>query len=228
MRVELARRVGEGLFLLPQCSAAGDQSPHLLLHARAEERMRRLRGVTEREELARRIADAVTDVLPLAETEKRSDVPLRHAVRTLHLPARADHSDEYEHAVRGYETLRAPGSAGRTVAAFSRRYGMLNRYRRVMEQYRAQGEQPTFAVETHLVRVGDVGFATNPFELFLDFGERIKARSKAVQTFMVQLAGAVAATCRRARVAGQGMARIRRATGWPRKAARCSSRAWRR
>ncbi|HHX42036.1 MAG TPA: hypothetical protein GX715_18935 [Armatimonadetes bacterium] len=205
VRVELARRVGEGLFLLPQCSAAGDQSPHLLLHARAEERMRRLRGVTEREELARRIVDAVTDVLPVAETEKHSDVPLRHAVRTLHLPARAVTRDEYEHAVREYETYERQQVPEGNVAGFSRRFRMLNRYRRVMERYRSQGEQPTFAVETHLVRVGDVGFATNPFELFLDFGERIKARSKAVQTFVVQLAGGGAAYLPTARaVAGQG------------------------
>ena len=30
--------------------------------------------------------------------------------------------------------------------------------------------------------------ATSPFELFLDYGERIKARSRAPQTFIVQLA----------------------------------------
>ncbi len=29
---------------------------------------------------------------------------------------------------------------------------------------------------------------SNPFELFLDYGLRIKARSKALQTFVVQLA----------------------------------------
>ena len=36
---------------------------------------------------------------------------------------------------------------------------------------------------------GTVAFATNPFELFLDFGNQIKARSYAEQTFLVQLAG---------------------------------------
>lgn len=30
---------------------------------------------------------------------------------------------------------------------------------------------------------------TNPFEFYLDYGLRIKARSPAVQTFIVQLAG---------------------------------------
>ena len=43
-------------------------------------------------------------------------------------------------------------------------------------------------MELHVVRLGDVAFATNRFELFLDFGIRIKARSPAVQTFLIQLA----------------------------------------
>jgi len=32
-----------------------------------------------------------------------------------------------------------------------------------------------------------VVFASNPFELFMDYGARIRARSKALQTFAVQL-----------------------------------------
>ena len=43
-------------------------------------------------------------------------------------------------------------------------------------------------VELHLLRLGDVAVATNPFELFLDYGIRIKARSKAMLTLTVQLA----------------------------------------
>jgi hypothetical protein len=43
-------------------------------------------------------------------------------------------------------------------------------------------------VELHALRLGDIAFATNPFELFLDYGLRIKARSSAHQTFVVQLA----------------------------------------
>ena len=42
------------------------------------------------------------------------------------------------------------------------------------------------------MRLGDVVLTTNPFELFLDYGIRIKARSNAILTFVVQLAnGAV-------------------------------------
>jgi hypothetical protein len=45
-------------------------------------------------------------------------------------------------------------------------------------------------MEFHVLRLGDVAIATNPFELYLDYGVRIKARSNAVLTFVVQLSGA--------------------------------------
>lgn len=41
--------------------------------------------------------------------------------------------------------------------------------------------------EFHVIRLGDIAIATNPFELFLDYGLLIKARSKAILTFLVQL-----------------------------------------
>ena len=45
----------------------------------------------------------------------------------------------------------------------------------------------TVPVEFHVLRLGDVAMATNPFELFLDYGLQIKGRSKAVLTFVSQL-----------------------------------------
>ena len=41
--------------------------------------------------------------------------------------------------------------------------------------------------EFHVIRLGDIAMATNPFELFMDYGVAMKARSKAVLTFLVQL-----------------------------------------
>lgn len=38
-----------------------------------------------------------------------------------------------------------------------------------------------------MLRLGDVAMATNPFELFLDYGIQIKGRGKAVLTFISQL-----------------------------------------
>ena len=47
----------------------------------------------------------------------------------------------------------------------------------------------TYPIELNAVRIGDVGMVTNPFELYCDYGVRIKGRSPAVQTFVVELAG---------------------------------------
>ena len=39
-----------------------------------------------------------------------------------------------------------------------------------------------------MIRIGDIAFATNRFELFMDYEQRIQARSPAEQTFIIQLA----------------------------------------
>lgn len=41
--------------------------------------------------------------------------------------------------------------------------------------------------EFHVIRLGDIAIATNPFELFMDYGVLMKSRSKAVLTLLVQL-----------------------------------------
>ena len=46
---------------------------------------------------------------------------------------------------------------------------------------------PIAPLEFHVIRLGDIAIATNPFELYLDYGIRIKARSPAMLTLLVQL-----------------------------------------
>ncbi len=203
-RLEIRKRHGEQIFVLPQVSAAGDQSPHVMFNKEAEERMLRLKGLlgetggdvrlAERAEIARRIAAAVDDVLPPASQDLHNTVVLRHTVRTLQLPRRPITQEDVLEAraqVEAY-TKRLEGElAGRPPTDQERSYcyGRRGWYAKVIERSQLQRNDPTYPVELHVVRLGDVAFATNPFELYLDFGIRIKARSKALQTFVVQLAG---------------------------------------
>jgi hypothetical protein len=63
------------------------------------------------------------------------------------------------------------------------------RSKAVLDRHAQQQQgDPYYEMELHVLRLGDVAIATNPFELFLDFGIQIKARSKAIQTFLIQLA----------------------------------------
>ena len=201
-RCEIRRRHGEHLFVLPQCSAAGDQSPHLMWKTRAEVRMLKLKGtvddgsdlrMAERPEIANRIANAVGEVLPLAAKDIQSEIVLRHAVRMIDLPRRAITADDVREAQREVNacnerlealTDRSPSDRERSYAFSRRRW-----YQGVIDRCEQQKTEPTYPMELHVARLGDVVFATNSFELYLDFGIRIKARSKALQTFVVQLTG---------------------------------------
>jgi hypothetical protein len=189
-RDELRSLLGDHVFILPQCSAAGDQSPHLLVHKAAEARMLELRGLTEREEIARRIGRCVEDVVDLARRDIRSDPVLRHMVADVGLPLRRVTEEEHDEAQARVAELEAQAPDPSDAFACSHHFIMLQRNRTVIERYQRQDAEPLFRMQVHCLRLGDIAIATNPFELFLDYGLRIKARSPAVQTFVVQIAAA--------------------------------------
>jgi len=181
-RNELRERYSEDLYVLPLTGAAGDQSPRdLVRRGRGEPNMRDDSG---RCEMGRRIANAVDYVLDLTKKDVATEVVFEHAVEELVLPARIVTREEAESARRAYDALmkEGPFEVGTHDATW------LLRHKGVMERFEEQGENPTFAMELHVIRLGDIALATNPFELYLDYGLRMKARSKAQQTFVVQLA----------------------------------------
>ncbi|HPD13528.1 MAG TPA: hypothetical protein PLE19_01170 [Planctomycetota bacterium] len=184
-RVELRKKHGEGLFILPQSSAAGDQSPHLLFRKQAEATMRKRRGnLTPRQEIGRRIAAAVADGLELAKTDIRTELPFTHKMQMIPLPVRKVTQQEYEAAKKGYEELEAKGGA----RLDGPDYIWWRIRKNIIARFEIQEEQNVYQTEIHTMRLGDIAFATNPFELYIDYGLRMKARSPAEQTFVVQTA----------------------------------------
>ena len=92
-RAELRRRFGEGLFVLPQVSAAGDQDTNEPFESAAARRMARLAGRTARQEIAVRIADAADRVLPLIRSEIDWRPAFAQRVEILELPRREPQPD---------------------------------------------------------------------------------------------------------------------------------------
>jgi len=88
VRLELRHRLSRDIFILPQCAAAGDNSPHLLFRSRAEEVMRQRRGLSSRQEIARRIVDALENCLPLAKQDIQTSTVFKHTVAKADLPPR--------------------------------------------------------------------------------------------------------------------------------------------
>jgi hypothetical protein len=181
VRKGLLSRHGDGLAVLGWIGAAGDQSPHVLFRKAAEERMRKLRGLTRLEEIARRIDRAWQEAYEGAQQDQRAEVVFAHRVETIELPTRLVTAAENEQARAQVEKNSADPSQ-RTVKQW---------HQRVVDQYARQqgGQEEPYRMELHVIRLGDVAIATNDFELYTDYGVAIQARSPATQTVVIQLAG---------------------------------------
>jgi hypothetical protein len=181
VRQLLRARHGSDLLVLGWIGAAGDQSPRPMFRRVAEERMRQLRNLSRLEEIARRIVHAWEEAYAGARQDIRTDAPLVHRVATVDLAPRLIRSDEYTQAkARLADLAKEPDNRWR-----------MRWHQTVVDRYERQlaGAAEPYRMELHVLRLGDVAIATNEFELFTEFGVRIKARSPALQTFVIQLAG---------------------------------------
>jgi hypothetical protein len=174
-----------------------------LLRQDAEERMRRLSGRSERQEIAQRIADGVAAIRPLIETEIDTNPVLAHRVETLVLPRRrvtepdvaaarekaATLRAEFEHLRQDLDAHPEKRQSPRWYRDLTLKHGLARREQRVAERLALQEAHPEIFIEVHAARLGDLAFASNPFEFYLDYGLQIQERSRAVQTFLIQLAG---------------------------------------
>lgn len=182
VREELRKRFSPELGVLAVVSAAGDQSPRdLVRRGRNEPDMRSEPGMRE---MAKRIVNGVLYAMETAQTDVVWSPTLIHQAGPLELPARKVTDEEAEEARAEEAKLTASGE----ITPGSGNAALLRRARGVLERYESQGDAPTYIMDLHVLRLGDVALATNPFELYLDYGLQIKARSRAEQTFLIQLA----------------------------------------
>lgn len=179
VREQLRAGAGSELGVLGWPGAAGDLSPHFLYRKAAEERMLKLRGLSRTRDIGRRIGREVVEISELARGDIRVDVPFTHQVVDLVLPARKVTEKEAAEAAKEIEALKQKGDTSHRAAW----------HQATIDRHRTQGSAPTFTAEVHVLRIGDIAIATNPFELFQDYGVQIKSRSKALQTFVIELTG---------------------------------------
>lgn len=184
VRQSIKGRHGDDVCVLGFCGPAGDQTPRLQAHKKAEQRMCQLRGLSYGQEIGRRVAAAFEDVAAVIAADVRTDIPFAHRVRHVELPARIVTAEECAIAKKVCEEIDARTKRQKT-DHWTRAF-----YDSIAARYLAQqeGAAKTHGIEMHVLRLGDVAIATNPFELFVDYGIQIEARSPAIQTFLIQLA----------------------------------------
>lgn len=202
-RLELRQRFGEQLYILPQCSSAGDQSPHLIWNRKSMDRMLKLKGHTLRKEIAIRIANAIEELLPYIQPTIDTSPVFHHQVEQVHLPvnpiseedALSADEDKLQWLARLEEERRKLAEhpeireQPRWYVPVTRMWSQINRFERVRLRYEEQQQgNRHFPVDIHVIRLGEIVFASNPFELYLDFGLQIKVRSGFIpHLFLIQL-----------------------------------------
>lgn len=118
------------------------------------------------------VAEYVTETELVHKTIKM-DLPLRRVTikeKDAAIAAIKDYFNNHEGNINYVDTARLQIHSG------------------TIDRYNLQQNMDVFEIEVHVMRVGDVAFATNPFELFLNYGNQIRSRSLAKQTFLIQLA----------------------------------------
>jgi hypothetical protein len=201
VKVLLRERFGSKIYLLPQCSAAGDQCPVDLirwvepespvndpnierqspLKRKADPSMFDISGMKK---VGKRIANEIIEVFENELDKPVTEVIFEHNITVMKLPLRRvtySDVDKAKKAIKEYLDNK-DGDVDYIDAA------KLQVYMGILKRAEVQEYQNTLDTEVHIVRLGNLVFATNPFELFLNYGNKIKARSKAEQTFLVQLA----------------------------------------
>lgn len=196
----LREHFGEHLYLLALGGPGGDQCPRDLvrwvqpetpiddpnierpfpLDRRADGSMFDIQGIKR---IGRRVAHEIIMAYEDREVPENADV-FRHECVMVDLPVRRVTPADYE-------------AADAAIRAFARENGAKNInyvdrarlfiHAGTIARYEYQHHHDMETIETHHIRLGDIAFTTNPFELFLDYGNQIRARSYAKQTFIVQL-----------------------------------------
>ena len=199
----LKKEFGEDFHTIYQISPAGCQSPRdLVRHYTTEPDFWHADGVVE---LSNRLRTAVTTT-PIGEVDydpvlisKNVEVSLpRRRVsyadfkaaeaELARLVAIMPHDEAFEAfctETHANEKLNGPGPYDSKLHHFV----LIKNAQAVINRYNNQDETPNFLFDMNVIRLGNIAMANNPFELYLYYGQNIKARSHAFQTFLVQLSG---------------------------------------
>lgn len=189
---DVRRQWPECEHILPLCGAAGDMTMRdLVRRGRGENNMRDIDGMEQ--QAARIVRESKFVLSGIKNGDILYDVPVRHIVETIPLPLRTVTEGDYIKAKAAYDEIENRLGADPSAryedsiplpmserTAYASVAGIVNRFR-------LQSEKRGIDAEIHALRIGSTVTATNPFELYQDFGMCIKARSPANQTLIAQL-----------------------------------------
>ena len=198
VKESLRAALGDTVFVLGLCSAAGDQCPRDLIRWVEPETPVNDPNICHETNLLRNADPSMFDVAGCCRVARRItteilfaleevaepvwEAPLLHRIINLPLPLRRVTIEERDNAIRAIKAYVKDKSVVNYQDS-----AQIHVYTGTLNRYRVQQEIDMKEVEVHIVRLGSLVFCTNPFELFLNYGNQIRARSRATQTFLIQL-----------------------------------------
>ena len=200
-RAAFKAKYGDHIHLLPQCAAAGDITPRQQHYNKALSRRLKLkygeraenRVLRYRMDIAERVLASFDEVLSWASKDKRFMLALCHSVIRPKLERATYAPDDVAAAQRCLDELEKLPPPDETDPAahlktLTYRATQRGKYLKVIRTADSVKKLPALDAEFHIVRLGDIAFASNPFELFIDYMHRIQRQSPYELTFIVQLA----------------------------------------
>ena len=144
------------------------------------------------EDIANRIMSAFDEVLVWAKKDMQYAPELKHEVKTVELSRcllteqiiKQEQKNTQKYISVPY---MSEGNKWDMLRFNSTLRSRKHKVEGILKRYHEEKTMPAFKTDIHVVRIGDVAFATNRFELFIDFMHRIQGRSPFMQTFIVQL-----------------------------------------
>ncbi|MBO5851263.1 MAG: hypothetical protein J6R29_02895, partial [Clostridia bacterium] len=202
VRVNLEKKFGRKINVLGLCSAAGDQCPRDMIrwvnpetpiddpHIEREVYVERVADpsmfdVSGLKLVGKRISNEIINVFEELGDNYKDEALLVHETVNLSLPLRRVTIKEYEESKNAIDSFIEKNRGKKVTFEDTAR---LYIHSGNVDRYNVQQKINTVEPEIHFIRFGDIAIATNPFELFLDYGNQIRARSLAKQTILIQLA----------------------------------------
>jgi len=199
LKILLRERFGQNIFLLGLPSPAGDQcprdlvrwvdpetpieDPNVAIRKASRKADPSMYDISGSERIGKRLFYEINDAYDRAIANLCDGATFIHKIETLELPLRQatkKERDDAEAAILEYFNS-VDGDINYSDSA------ELFVYSGTIRRYQEQQTVKSVSVELHTLRLGDMAIATSPFEVFLDYGNEIRARSRADQTFLFQL-----------------------------------------
>ena len=196
-RAHIREKLGN-VFVLPLCEASGDQNPLDLVrisksnreelakwNAQAGEVWLNLDLDRECDRIGRRIASAVEIALPAARAAIEYLPAFKFLRSEVELPIRTVDAADAIEAKRAIEEAQARYT--REHPATSEDIVEIFEPLGVHDRWKLQRQTQSFRYRAAFLRLGNAVLSFNPFELFVDYALRVRARAKAEHVFVVQL-----------------------------------------